>query len=142
MPEVVALFQKIAERAVAFAQMQDEFSAGIIRHREARTGKPYKLSKRQQNELDSFNEDAAKAEADMEKFISRMSDKQLLTSALSCEYMLVQLDDKMVSSYPDEDREMAQKIVDFRKETIRIIEQFIENSPFQGQVVSDRPVKK
>ena len=142
-PEVVDLFQKLAARAEAFASMQEEFIAGIIRHRETRTGKPFRYTKNQQKSLDNFDADAAKSEDDMKRLTAQMDDKALLTSVLSGEQMDLQMDETMAPSYPPEDREMAHRMIDFRRETIRIIEEFIENSPFRGQIVSIwRPKKK
>jgi len=132
--DVSMLFQQLADRSVVLARMQDEFLAQIIRHREARTGKPFRYTKRQQGLLGEFNNDAEKAMQDMKQLISKMDDKSLLTSALSCEYQEYQMDENMVSSYRPEDRENAGDIINFRQETIRLIEQFIETSPYKGLV--------
>ena len=116
--------------------MQDQFLEGIIRHREARTGKPFRHTKGQEQTLESFDEDAAQAERDLEHIAAGMDDRSLLTSALSSEHQQLQFDEGMATSYPQEDQEMAQRMIEFRRETIRIIEQFVQNSPFRGQVHS------
>ena len=56
--------------------------------------------------------------------------------------MQLELDEGMASSYRPEDREIAQRLIEFRRETIRVIEEFIETSPFKGQVVSNWHAKK
>jgi len=135
-PDVVRLFEQLASRAEAYARMQDEFLASIIRHREARTGKPFRNTKRQQRFLDQFDSDAEQAVRDMERLTTEMDDRTLLIFALSGECHQLELDERMASSYRPEDREMAERMLEFRRETIRMIEQFVETSPFRGQVVS------
>jgi hypothetical protein len=135
-PAVAGLFDQLASRAQVFAQMQDEFLESSIRHREERTGKPLRHTKGQQRSLDQFDRDAEQAIREMERRTATMDDKHLLISALSSEYLLLEVDEGMAASHRPEDREMAQRLVDFRRETIRLIEQFVETSPFKGQVVS------
>lgn len=135
-PDVAALFRKLALRAEHYARMQDQFLEGIIRHRETRTGKPFRYTKRQEQVLEGFDKDAAQAERDLELNTAGMDDRSLLTSALSSEYQQLQFDEGMAKSYPHEDQEMAQGMLEFRRETIRIIEQFVQGSPFRGQVHS------
>ena len=48
----------------------------------------------------------------------------------------------MAASYRPEDKEMAQRMIEFRRETIQMIEQFVESSPFKGQVASVWHAKK
>lgn len=136
-PDVVRLFEQLADRAVTVARMQDEFLESIIRNREARTGKPFRNTKRQQRLLDEYDNDAEQAVRDLERLTATMDDKSLLICALSGEHQQLQLDEYMVPGYRPEDREMAQRIIDFRRETIRLIERFVEASPFKGQVVFD-----
>jgi hypothetical protein len=126
-PEFVALFQKLAEHAEILAQMEDEFLDGIIRHREARTGKPFRDTKRQQAFLDECDSDANKASQDLERSIGQTDDKGLLALALSDERDSLEYDENMLPSWPIEDRKKAQRIIDFRRETIQIITRFIEN---------------
>jgi len=135
-PEVVRLFEQLASRAETFAKMQDELLASVIRHREARTGKPFRYTKRQRESLDEFDECTEQASRDLERLTATMDDKNLLISTLSSEYQQLELEEGMASSYHPEDREMAQRMIEFRRETIRLIEQFVETSPFRGQVVS------
>lgn len=135
-PDAVELFRQLVSRADDYARMQDEFLEGIIRHREARTGKPFRYTGRQERFLGCFDEEAAQAERDMERLTAGMDDKGLLTSTLSSEYQSLELDERMLASYPAEDREMAQRMIEFRRGTIRMIEQFVESSPFRGKVVS------
>ena len=133
---VARLFHQLAARAESYARMQDEFLEGIIRHREARTGKPFHNTTRQQRFLDCFDKDAAQAENDVERLTAKMDDRMLLISALSSEHQQLSFDEGMLGSYRPEDKEIALCMVEFRRETIRIIEQFVEASPFKGQVAS------
>lgn len=71
-----------------------------------------------------------------ERITAGMDDRSLLTAALSSEDQQVQFDEGMADSYPAEDRETAQRLIAFRRETIRIIEQFVQNSEFRGKVTS------
>lgn len=135
-PEVAGLFEQLAKRAVTYAQMQDEFLESLIRHREERTGKPFRHTKSQRQFLDECDRDAERASQDVARFTAKMDDRSLLISELSSEDMQLQSDERMISSYRPEDREMVQRMMEFRRETIRIIEQFVESSPFEGQVVS------
>lgn len=115
--------------------MQDEFLEVIIRHREARTSKPVRQTKSQQRTLDTFERDADLAVLDVERGITKMSDTTLLTVALSSEYQQLRLDEGLALTYHTEDRQMAQQMIEFRRETIRLIESFVESSPFKGRVV-------
>jgi hypothetical protein len=63
-----------------------------------------------------------------------MDDKNLLISALSGEYQLLEWDELMAASCHPEAREMTQQLLVVRRETICLIEQFAETSPFRGQV--------
>ena len=141
-PEVIRLFEQLASRAEKYARMQDEFLESVIRHREARTGKPFRHTKRQERFLGCFDEDAAQAEREVENVTAKMDDRTLLISALSSELQQLELDETMAASYRPEDKEIAQRMIEFRLETIRMIEQFVESSPFKGQVASLWHAKK
>jgi len=141
-PEVAKLFEELADRAVTLARMQDEFLESIIQNRVARTSKPFRYTKRQQQQLNEFDNDAEKAVRDLERITAKMDDRSLLTSALSGEHQQLQLDEAMASSHRPEDKKMAERILEFRRETIRSIEQFVETSPFKDQVASIWQTKK
>lgn len=78
----------------------------------------------------------------MERLAAKMDDKNLLICALSGEYQQLGLDEGMASSYRPEDSEMANRMIEFRRETIRMIEHFFATSPFNGQIVSIWHAKK
>ncbi|HTI71483.1 MAG TPA: hypothetical protein VMF06_16035 [Candidatus Limnocylindria bacterium] len=136
LPEVISLFSELAIRAETIAKMQDEFLEDIVRHREARTGKPSRYTKKQQAFLDDSEDDAKKALLDIERLTAGTDDKNLLICALSNESPQIGLDEFMLKSYRPEDQEMVQQIIEYRKETIRLIEEYVATSPFKGQVVS------
>lgn len=133
---VAALFEQLAAREETYARMQDEFLENIIRHRRARTGKPFRDTKRQQEFIRAADEDAATGEKVVEELSAKMNDGELLTSALTSEHQQLEFDEAMAVTYPPEDREMAQRMIEFRRQTIQIITEFVEASPFKGQVVS------
>jgi hypothetical protein len=114
--------------------MEDDFLAGILRHREARTGKPFRHSKKQQASLAEFDRDAEQAVQEMAALIVHMDDPVLIMSALSSERFQVKLAEDMLSAYPAEDQEMAQRMIQFRRETIRILEEFAATSPYQEEL--------
>jgi hypothetical protein len=135
-PDVAKLFVQLASRAKVSARMSDEFVDGIIRHREARTGRQLRYSRCQQEFLDEYLDDsdqaAEKGAKEIGRIIAKMDDKTLLMSALSSECDQLDFDEHMLSSFNEDDREMAQRIIEFRRETIGVIQQFMENSPFKS----------
>jgi hypothetical protein len=141
-PEVAGFFEQLASRAQRLAQLQDEGIECAQRYREAKTGKPFQYTKRQERMLDAFDRDAEKAIRDWERLIVQKDDKRLLISILSSEHQGLEMDEGMALASPPELKETAQRLVDFRRETIRLIEQFVETSQFKGQVVPRRRVKK
>lgn len=94
--------------------MQGQFLESVIRHREARTGKPFRHTKRQQRFLECIDEDAAQAERDVESVTAKMDDRTLLISAPSNEQQQLGLDEAMAASYRPEDKDMAQRMIEFR----------------------------
>ncbi len=141
-PEVAALFNALIARAEACAKLQDEQLEAVTRHREARTGKPFRHTKRQQKMLHEFDTDAEKALQDERRLVSGMDDAALLASALAGEQFKLHLDEDMFTSYREEDRGLAARIIDFRKETIRRLEAFLEISPLKEKVLRILPRKK
>ncbi len=134
--ELAAFFQQLAVRAEMYAQMQDEFLTNVVARREARTGKPYVPSKALQKSLERDERDAEVARGQIKEITRKMDDKTLLASALSSEDHGVQLDEFMLRGCTGPDRVEKQRLIDFRKETIQLIETFVENSEFKGQVRS------
>lgn len=135
-PDVAQLFERLAERAEVFAKMQDEFTESITRHRAARERHPVRLSARQQCMLTEFDCDAQQALRDMERHTASMDDAALLTSALSGVEQQIQLDEHMFPGFHADDKPMAMALLDYQRETMRLIEQFVESSPFRGRVTS------
>jgi hypothetical protein len=135
-PELSKFFLNLQARAETLAKLQDEFIETIKRNREARTGKKFNYSKNQQKSLAEFDRDAEKATQELEAITSRMDDSALLTSALSGEEQQLQLDEQMFPHYREEDKPMASKIIEFRKETIRIIRSYIDASPLKEKVLA------
>lgn len=122
--------------------MHDEFLEGIARNREARTGRIFRYTTGQQRFLEKCDKDAEQVAPELERLIAGMDDRCLLDSALGNEHRQLEMDERMASSYPHEDQEMAQRMMEFRRETIRLIEQCVESSPFKGQIAYVRRVSR
>ena len=72
----------------------------------------------------------------MERHSASMDDAALLTSALSGVEQQIQLDERMFPGFHADDRPMAKRLLDYQRETMRLIEQFVESSAFEGRVRS------
>lgn len=134
-PDVAKLFSQLEGRAQELARLLDEYSIQIVRHREARTGKKFKFTKRQQETIEEFDRDAAKAREEMKKRTEQLDDATLLTVAIATEQNAIALDECMYPAVREEDKKMAKRIIDFQKETLRLIEVFVKNSAFKDKVV-------
>ncbi|NBR84997.1 MAG: hypothetical protein EBS84_02995 [Proteobacteria bacterium] len=133
---MLRLFGQLEERAEVFARMQDEFTEIIALHRAAREGRPVRLSARQQRMLTEFDRDAEQAVRDMERHTFSMDDAALLTSALSGVEQQIQLDEHMLPGFHADDQPMATQLLEYQRETMLLIEQFVASSPFRGRVTS------
>jgi hypothetical protein len=140
--ELSKFFLNLQVRAETLARLQDEFIETIKTNRETRTGKKFNYSKQQQKSLAEFDRDAEKAAQELEAITAKMDDSALLVSALSGEEQQLQLDEHMFPTYREEDKPMASKIIEFRKETIRIIRSYIDASPLKDKVLAQyRPFR-
>ncbi len=70
-PDVAEFFHLLAGRAETYARMEHEFLESIVRHREARTGRPFRHTKRQERFLECFDADAVQAEQDVESITAK-----------------------------------------------------------------------
>jgi len=136
LPEVVRLFAALAIRAEKFAKMQDEFTESITIHREAREGRPVKLTRVQHRLMAEFEGDAEKAVQDMQRYAANMDDAALLTCALSAFHQQIQLDERLFSGWHEDDKPMARRLIEYESESMKLIQQFIEMSSFKDKVTS------
>lgn len=134
--DVAALFERLAARAVACAELQDELLEGITKHREARTGRGFRYTRRQQEQLKEFDSDAERAMQDEQRLIATMDDASLLASTVGAEQASLELDEAMYPTMPEEDKAAASRVVSHRKETIRLLMEFIECSPLKDRVLA------
>ena len=134
--DAIELFSQLVERAARLAKLQDEFLETVIQHREARTGKKFNYTKRQEKFIAGFDDDGAKAAQEVEKQVQKMDDVSLLASAVSSEQMQVNFDEKMFSSYRSEDQAKAKEIIAFRRQTMSLIENIIQQSPLKEKIES------
>jgi hypothetical protein len=141
-PEIKAMFQNLFVRAQTCAQLQDALLEQIVKNREARSGKLFRYSKPQQKMLVEFDQNAEKALQDQEALVARMDDASLLANALIGEEHQLLWDNDLYSTMPTEVRELANRILEFRKETILMLKGFIERSPLQEKIRGMLPRKK
>ena len=59
--EVAMLFRQLSDRAIRLAELQEIASEMVVKHREARKGKPFKFTKAQTRVLSELEKDAVKA---------------------------------------------------------------------------------
>ncbi len=135
-PDVMRLLEELAQRAEGFARMQDEFTEGITRHRATREGRPVRLSKSQHRMLTEFDRDAKQAVHDMERPTVGADVAGILTTALSAVHLQIRLDEHMFPGFHAGDKPMAMRLLDYQRDTIRLIEQFVESAPFKDRVSS------
>jgi hypothetical protein len=114
--------------------MLDEFTESIGRYRAAREGRPVRLTKKQQQLMAEFNTDADQAVREMERRVPQLDDAALLTVALSGVQQQIELDEKLFSGWHDDDKPAARALIEYQQDTLRLIEQFIDQSTFRGMV--------
>ncbi|HSP15839.1 MAG TPA: hypothetical protein VLV78_13920 [Thermoanaerobaculia bacterium] len=136
LPEVKGLFEELSRRYETLSAMQMEFVKAIKRNRAAREGKPVKISKRGKRILGAFDRDAAQATQEIERLSQGMDDRALLTSELSSIQQMIEFDERMLSAWHPDDKPLAQAIINYQRETLKLIEDFVQNSSFKGQVTS------
>jgi hypothetical protein len=134
LPEVADLLRKLAARSVTLSEMNEQFSTQIIRRREAETGKRFKLTKAQARTLAHYTEDSAKIRAEQGRNMQHLDDAHLLVVARGNEEAQLSMDEAMLKSWHPDNLELAKAIIEFRWETLRIIEAFIEASPLKETV--------
>jgi len=59
-----------------------------------------------------------------------------LTSELSSIQQIIGFDEGMLSAWHPDDKPLAQAIINHQREMLRLIEEFVQNSSFKGQVTS------
>jgi hypothetical protein len=84
--------------------------------------------------LAEFDRDAEQARRDQEALVAGMNDVSLLTNALIGEEHQMEWDAKMYLTMPPEVQSSVNRVLEFRKETIRILDEFIENSSVKEAV--------
>src|SRR5262245_36639498 len=102
-PALATLFSRLCERADAYARLYDEFSTGIVNHREAREGKKFRYKKGQESMLRRFEKEADWAKSEMESSVCKMDDAHLVAVALMGERQLLALDEEMLVGWHEDD---------------------------------------
>jgi hypothetical protein len=135
-PEVKRLFEELSRQHETLAAMQTEFIQSIKRNRAMREGKAAKPSKPGKRTLEEFDRNAEKANEHIECLSQTMNDRALLTCELSGVQQMIQFDEAMLSAWHDDDKPMANSIINFQREMLKLIEDFINNSCFNGKITS------
>jgi hypothetical protein len=134
-PVVRDLFRVLESRAREFAGLEDQFSEASVRLCEQREGKPFEFSKAQQRTIANFQRDAEQAEEHMRRFVASADDASLVVSCLLAEEQQLDLDLKLRSRGLDGDaKELADKIIQFRRETIELVEGYIPRSALSEKI--------
>jgi hypothetical protein len=136
LPEVKGLFEELFRRYETLAAMQTEFIEAIKRNRAVREGKRVKISKRGKRIIEEFDRDAEQATQDIERLSQGMDDRALLTSELSSIQQTIEFDEGMLSAWHPDDKPLAQAVINHQREMLKLIEDFVQNSSFKGQVTS------
>ncbi|MFO1459159.1 MAG: hypothetical protein U1G08_07085 [Verrucomicrobiota bacterium] len=134
--DVIQLFRLLASRAVDLAKMQNDLLNQIVQSRELREGKPVKLTTKQMRLMESYEEDADQAVIEMDRLASSMDDSALLASALSGIDLAIQLDEPTVKTCHRDDAPAVGRVLEFQRETKRLIEEFVAASGLSGNVKS------
>lgn len=135
-PELKNLFQELCSRAETLAALETDFSETILRKREARDGKPFQHTRRQREFLEEADADAVKARSDMERYALQMDDAGFLVNAIMNERQMIQMKEYLSRGWSDGDvREKETAIIEYRQETLRILLEFLEESPLRDRVV-------
>ena len=124
-PEVALLFTELARRAETFAKMLGEFAAEIAGHRVTREWKPVRVTAKQQQLLNELAVDPDKAEREIERFVANMDDAALLNCAFMSIKQQIRLDERMFNGWHDCDKAFAQRLIEYEKETMRLVQQCI-----------------
>lgn len=136
LPEVKGLLEELSRRYETLAAMQTEFIEAIKRNRAVREGKPVKISNRGKRMIEEFDRDAELATQEIERVSQGMDDRALLTSELSSIQQMIGFDEGMLSAWHADDKSLAQAIINHQREMLKLIEDFVQNSSFKGQVTS------
>jgi hypothetical protein len=126
-PALLALFTQLCERVKVYARLHDEFSDAIVKHREAREGKRFHYTKAQEEFLRAAESDAEQANLDLEAQVKRMDDVHLLAFTLLGEKQQLATDEWMFAGWHQDNRAMAEQLLNFGRATIDLIQQTIQS---------------
>ena len=124
-PEAVQLFTQLVERAQSLADLQDQFLSGIREHRAAREGRPFRYSPSQRRQLAEFERAASEVAPALEHLAASMNDLSLVQSALASAQQELRADTQTFSSIHADDEPMLQRLLDHRRQTVSLIEEFL-----------------
>ncbi len=113
--------------------LHDELQKVIVANREMRSAKPFRFSRRQKQLLSEFEKDAQDSAIELPARIAPLDDAALLNIALRTESQQLETESKLYAVFREEDKSAAERILAFRRETIRIITDFILHSEFKGR---------
>jgi hypothetical protein len=139
-PALRALFEQLTERAESLAKLRDELQKTIRSNREARTGKPFHFAKRQEQTLADFTGDAVACEKELPARVARLGDAGMLGVALRSEQQQLESEERLYAVFREDNQAASNRVLAFRRETLEIIQRFVENSEFKETVLMRRKV--
>ncbi len=86
--------------------------------------------------MSEFKSDADRAVQDIERHVAGMDDEGLPTSALSSVHQQIELDEGMISGWHTDEKSTACRLIYYERETLQMVEEFIEPSAFRGRITS------
>jgi len=128
------LLQQLASRAETLAGLQRELQEAIMRNREVRTGKPVRFSKKAKKTIREFEQDAREASQGLSERVAKLSDESLLRIALTSERQQLSMEEQLYATFHEDDKKAANRVLEFRRKTIDVIERYVEGSEFKGSV--------
>jgi len=112
--------------------LDDALELLAVSHRSASTPP----SKTQRRLMSEFKSDADRAVQDIERHVASMDDAALPTSTLSTVQQQIELDERMFSGWHEDEKSTARRLIDYERETLQLIEEFIESATFRRRVTS------
>jgi rubrerythrin len=135
-PQLAAFFQQLCERAEKFAEMDQEYFAMLRKNRLIRERKPESMTAKEKRLKKRIDVEYGNFYPEFDQLAAKMNDASLLGFALYLERGMCKSWDQLAVKAHVDDKEFAQKLADFRKETLSIIEQFVATSRLKEGVAS------
>lgn len=133
-PELAAFFQQLSERAEKYANMDQIHFEAVRENRARREGKEQGMTPKEKRLKKRIDDECSQTFRDFEKIALNMDNASLLGFTLYLERGMVETWEQIALKAHNDDKMSAESLVGFRKETVSIIEQFVEASPLRERV--------